>query len=512
MPIQKLLTVLFLGISIIPVSVASSADSPGHLEGLDDHVIAAMQTMQLPGLALAIVDESGIVITRGYGVQKIDSSARVDDKTLFEIGSITKTFTATAIGVLVERGDISWATRVREHIPYFELDNPYVSDAFTLADALSHRGGYVDSYFYDYSNDMGRAELIRRLKFEKPVKPFRTGFEYHNAIFATAAEVIPVLTGESWVSFIKDRIFKPLGMDSTLVTPDSLEGRDNVATPHVLKMNGMESFSRNIDAGDPIPEAGSIISNAQDMARWCQFQIGGEAPGESIPVSRETLAQMQTQYTIGTFSWFGKWGYGNVRAGYGLGWMLFDYRGDEDQLVAHGGSMDGIQAWMVYSPKNKYCIAMMSNGDWSGDPVHFAIANWIQDRYLGLAGKDWIADLLLSERDAMAQRVQRRASEKGKNNEIPFSQSISEYVGGYTNPSYGELTVVQQGPKLKIRLGSYQAVAEHWRGEMFFLDWAQPGDSNAHIIFDVSPTGEVTGLSLDWAGDVFDFSRIPGDL
>ena len=83
MPIRKLLTVLFLGISITPVSVASSADLPEHLEGLDDHVIAAMQTMELPGLALAIVDESGFVITRGYGVQNVSTSAKVDEKTLF---------------------------------------------------------------------------------------------------------------------------------------------------------------------------------------------------------------------------------------------------------------------------------------------------------------------------------------------------------------------------------------------------------------------------------------------
>ena len=355
---------------------------------------------------------------------------------------------------------------------------------------------------------MDRKELIRRLQYEKPATPFRTGFEYHNALFTVAAELIPILTGKNWASFVEERILNPLGMNSTLITADGVEDQENIATPHVLTTNGMESFVRRSDESDPIPEAGSILSNAIDMARWCQFQLQDERLGDNLPVKGQTLAQMRTQYALGTFSWFGRWGYGDIRAGYGLGWMLFDYRGDEDQLVAHGGSVDGIQSWMVLSPRNKYCIVMMSNGDWSGDPAHFAIANWIQDRYLGLDERDWISDLLTSDRDAMVEQVQNRASKKGKNTSIASSQPVADYTGEYANPSYGKLIVELQDERLKIQLGVYGTVAEHWRGEMFYLDWAQPGDSNAFITFDVSPAGEVTGVSLDWGGEEFEFTRV----
>lgn len=505
----NMLAILLLTVSVAPVSLASSADIPEHLAGLDSHVESAMQTMELPGLALAIVDESGIVVTKGYGVRTNGSSSRVNEKTLFEIGSITKAFTATAVGILVESGDLDWQTPIRNHIPYFELDDPYVTEAFTVADALSHRGGYSDSYYYEVVPDMDRREFIRRLKYEKPSIPFRTGFAYHNAFFTVAGELIPVVTGVSWASFVQDRILAPLGMNSTLVSADGIEGQTNIATPHVLTTSGMESFSRRVDEVDVFPEAGAILSNADDMARWCQFQIGGTTLGDGVLINSKTHAEMRTQHSMGTFSWFGTWGYGNTRAGYGLGWMLFDYRDDEDQLVAHGGSVDGVQAWMVYSPKNKYCIAMMSNGDWSGDPAHFAIANWIQDRYLGLEKKDWISDLLQPERDAMVQNVQQRASKDGKNTEIPFSQPITEYVGEYVHSSYGHLIVERQGLNLKVRLGNYQTTAEHWRGEVFFLDWAQPGDENAFMTFDVSSRGKISGLSLDWAGDDFAFSRVP---
>ena len=503
------MAVVFLAVVLAPVSLASSTPLPRHLAGLDEHVVSAMLTMELPGLALTVVDESGVVITKGYGVRETASLDKVNEDTLFEIGSITKTFTATAVATLVEKGDINWTTPLKEHIPYFELNDPYVTDAFTLADGLSHRGGYLDSYYYDINPDMGRKELIHRLKYEKPSTPFRTGFEYHNAIFAVAAEVIPALTGDSWESVVQERILDPLGMNSTLLTSDDIKGHRNIAVPHVLKTGGMMSFSRRTGEADPIPEAGSILSNAKDMARWCQFQLGDKALMDKVPVSSETIVQMRTQYASGTFSWFDKWGYGNRRAGYGLGWQLFDYRQDADQLVSHGGSVDGIQSWMVFSPRNKYCIVMMSNGDWSGDSAHFAIANWIQDRYLQLDKTDWISEVLQSDRDAMVEQVQQRSSKEGKNTAIPFSQPITDYAGEYSNPSYGELSVKPSGDELYIQLGSYKTVAEHWRGEVFFLDWAQPGDANAFMTFGVSPRGEITGLLLVWAGDKFEFRRVP---
>lgn len=509
MPLQNLVAIMLLVASCVPVSLASPAKLPEHLAGLDDHVADAMQTMEVPGLALTIVDESGIVVAKGYGVREVGSSTLVDEETLFEIGSITKTFTATAVGILVERGDVNWTTPIREHIPYFELNDPYVTEAFTLTDALSHRGGFIDSYYYDVNPDMGRIELIRKLKYEKSSMAFRTGFTYHNALFAVAGEFIPILTDVNWATFVQERILDPLGMNSTLVSSNGIEGRNNIAMPHVLTTDGMKLFSRPSDDKDAIPETGAILSNANDMARWCKFQLGDKALEGDAPISSETLAQMRTQYAIGTFDWFGKWGYGNSHAGYGLGWMLFDYRGDEDQHVAHGGSVDGIQSWMVFSPKNKYCITMMSNGDWSGDAAHFAIANWIHDRYLGLDKKDWVSDLLQADRNAMVKEVQQRASKEGKNTDISFSQTITDYAGEYSNASYGDFAVKRQDNKLEIRLGIYKTIAEHWRGETFFLNWAQPGDANAFMTFNVSPRGVVTGLSLNWAGDEIEFPRVP---
>jgi CubicO group peptidase (beta-lactamase class C family) len=507
LPIQ--LAILIVGFSGVPHSQASKKQLPEHIAGLDEQVESAMKIMELPGLALTVVDQSGVVVAKGYGVRKKGDPDRVDEKTLFEIGSITKAFTATAIGRLVESGQITWQTPIKKHIPYFELNTPYITDVFTVADALSHRGGYRDSYFYDVVPNMTQKEFIRRLKFGKTSMPFRTGFEYHNALFAVAGKLIPELTGDSWSSYVQKQILTPLGMNATLVTDDKVSEQKNIAIPHVLTLDGMQSFSRRLDEVDIIPEVGAIISNANDMARWCQFQISDEE--RSAIINQKTHAEMRSQQTIGTFSWLGKWGYGNTRAGYGLGWMLFDYRGDEDQLVAHGGSVDGVQSWMVYSPKNKYCIAMMSNGDWSGDPVHFAIANWIQDRYLGLDKKNWNSNLQ-SEQEDMLEGLKQQALKKGKNSKIPFSQPISEYTGKYTNDSYGDLIVKREGAGLRIQLGNYQTVAEHWRGETFYLNWAQPGDPNAYVTFNVSPKGKITGVLLDWVGDQFEFTLVSNNV
>src|SRR5437867_4226810 len=113
-------------------AVARSAPPPD----LDQWVVRAMQTFEVPGLALAVVKDDAVVVAKGYGVRKLGEPAPVDSKTLFGIASNTKAFTATALGLLVEERKIEWDAAVVRYLPWFALANPYVTRELTVRDLL----------------------------------------------------------------------------------------------------------------------------------------------------------------------------------------------------------------------------------------------------------------------------------------------------------------------------------------------------------------------------------------
>lgn len=492
-----LLLALFAACQAAPAPVATPVRQLD-LGALDAEVRRAMAVMDVPGLALAVVDRQGVVVAKGYGVRALGSDALVDADTLFDIGSITKTFTATAVATVVDEGTLSWETTIAPHVPGFELDDPWVTQQFTLADALSHRGGYLDVEYYGLRPDMSREELLVRLRHVQRVAPFRTAFEYHNVLFALAAFVMEDVTHERWAELVDARVLQPLGMTATRTQRDGIPASANRAAPHELTQDGMvllpPSPWRDLD---PIPAAGAILSSANDMAKWCLFQLHAGEPGVVPGLSPDTLRAMRTSHVSGVFDWFPKWGYGRQRAGYGLGWMVLDYRDDADQHVAHGGATAGMQAWMVVSPKHGYGIAMMTNAGWAGDCVHFAIANWIHDRVLGLPTIDWTGDQLVPFRGAYEKWLREREPQLPRDTSVPPSLPLARYAGSYDEPLLGPMVITLDGPALTVQLGIAKATAEHWGGDVFRIDWHDPNIWNGFITFDLDAAGVVKGLTFD---------------
>ena len=464
-----------------------------------------MAAMDVPGLALAIVDRDGFVLTKGYGVRRLGSPGQVDADTLFDIASITKPFTATAAAMLVDEGRLRWDTKVQDHLPNFKLGDEYVSGEFQLADALSHRGGFFDNYFYDLRPTMDRPEFYERLGHSLSVHPFRTAFHYNNAVFALVGDVVAAVTGESWDIAVDERILAPLGMDATVTRRADALHIENRAVPHHLQRDGMAPLPPSpTRIADAIPSTGAILSSASDMAKWCRFQLRAGTPGSTPAIAPETVQAMRRLHVSGTFGWFSKWGYGRQRAGYGLGWMLLDYRDDADQHVAHGGATPGMQAWMVLSPKHGYAIAMMSNGGWAGDSVHFAIANWIHDHYLGLEPVDWAGDRLAAHRAEFDSRLAKEGPKRAQDPTRPPSLPIAQYVGTFDHGMYGPMVITLQDGALAVRMGVLAATAVPWGGDTFHLDWDNPDGPNGMMTFDVSE-GRIIGMTYD-EGTPFSFT------
>ncbi|MDZ7307574.1 MAG: beta-lactamase family protein, partial [candidate division KSB1 bacterium] len=223
---------------VTTVLFASSA-APGQtlsLKRLDAYIEQARVQWEVPGLAVALVQNDSIIFAKGYGARELGKPGRVDAHTLFAVASNTKAFTAALLGLLVDAGKLTWDDRVVQHLPGFQMYDPYVTRELNLVDLLTHRSG-LPVFGGDHlwiGARLSREEIMRRLRFLPPSAPLRTKFQYQNLMYLVAGQIIPAVTDTSWDDFIQARLLAPLGMRETVTSIRFLAGRDNVATPHEM--------------------------------------------------------------------------------------------------------------------------------------------------------------------------------------------------------------------------------------------------------------------------------------
>src|SRR5271169_1040965 len=202
---------------------------------LDEYATRSMKTFEVPGMAVAVVKDGKVVVSKGYGVRKLGEATPVDENTLFGIGSNTKAFTAAALATLVDEGKISWDDPVYERLKGFEMYDPYVSKEMRIRDLLCHRSGLGlgegDLMFWPHTS-FTRDEVVYRLRFLKPVTSFRTTYAYNNLMFLTAGQVVAEVSGKSWDDYVRERIFLPLGMTGTNSSNTAYKEGENWAWPH----------------------------------------------------------------------------------------------------------------------------------------------------------------------------------------------------------------------------------------------------------------------------------------
>jgi CubicO group peptidase (beta-lactamase class C family) len=470
------------------------------IAALDGYIAAAREQWQVPGLAVAIVKDGRTVLARGYGVRDMRDTAAVDEHTLFAIASNTKAFTAAALAMLVDEGRLRWDDRVREHLPWFELYDPYVSSELRIRDLLSHRSG-LGTYSGDllwYGTPYTAEEVVRRARHLPPAGPFRAHYGYSNLMFIAAGEVVRAVGGEAWPEFVARRILQPLGMTRTVLSTASLAERDNVATPHGTWDGELVPFPWY--GWDAMGAAGSIISSASEMAEWLKLQLDGgiTARGDTLFRPQQGRA-MWTVHTPMAVTPASRELYPTTNfRGYGLGWSLNDYRGR--LLASHGGGYDGMYSRVVLVPAENLGVVILTN---SMTGISTAIANHVVDAYLGGPEHDWSAVLLARERASHVRETERRAaavrqSVTGTRPSLP----LQAYAGTYGGPMYGDATVTLEDGRLVLRLlpnPDFVADLRHLQHDTFVVEWRRPwpwfGRGTAQFV--LTPAGQPAELRVD---------------
>src|SRR5580698_4158474 len=200
--------VLLLAAAALGTSVAWGQK----LNGFDDFANQALRDWKCDGFAIAVIQDGQVILSKGYGLRNVKRNLPVTTKTLFAIGSSTKSFTVSAMGALVDQGKLDWDKPVRDYLPDFKMWDPFATERMTPRDLVTHRSGLPRHDLMWYSSPFSREEIFNRLRYLEPNKDFRTTFQYQNLMFMTAGYLAGHVAGMSWEQLVHNTIFEPLGM------------------------------------------------------------------------------------------------------------------------------------------------------------------------------------------------------------------------------------------------------------------------------------------------------------
>jgi CubicO group peptidase (beta-lactamase class C family) len=486
-------------------AAATRAQEP--FPGLDAYIAKAVQTWKVPGLSVAIVRNDSVIYAKGFGVLEAGGRTPVNERTLFEIGSSTKAFTATLAAMMVGEGKMRWDDRLADYLTGFKMYDPVASDAVTIRDALSHRSGIARGELAWLGAGIPREEVLRRVRFLKPESPFRSRYSYQNMMFLAAGEAVAKKAGSSWENLVQQRIFAPLGMTSSVPTSRGLTN-SNRATPHGLEHDS--AFVKGAFDADNIAPAGAILSNAVDMAQWLRFQLNdGVVNGKRLVTSAALRETHTPQVVIGAGGRPAGDSAVHVRhfSTYGFGWMVEDYR--HELVWQHGGNTPGMTAAVGMLPEKKVGVVVLANMQSASLPD--ILREYIFDRALGVPVRDLSAEAYTRyqaqrRRADSVEKTQASARASGGQPPVP----LSAFVGTFTDSLYGEMSVVMKDGHLELERGELRGPLEYWNATNF--RWTNPLSSVTgpmFIKFDITPDGKVTGLYFGIGGDVNLLNRKP---
>jgi CubicO group peptidase (beta-lactamase class C family) len=478
----------FLSQGAIPDAIAQTAIDPtAAVAGIDADVERAMRTLHVPGVAVGVIVDGKVVLAQGYGLRDIHGEARVDANTLFDIASMTKSFTTTAMAILVDQGKLDWDRPVRQYLPWFQMYDPVATQLMTPRDLVTHRSGLSTHDFIRFSTYLTRDELVRRIRYLEPNHTFRDTYQYNNLMYAAAGYLAGEIAGTTWEELVNKTVFVPLGMTRSNTSAVEIQKSDDFARPHLLKDGEVDLIPFYEYQPFGVGPNGAVNSSVNDMLKYLAFHLAdGNVAGRQLV----SLAQMRELHSPVTVTPGGA---------YALGWAIGYYHCHA--ILWHSGSINGFTSRMVLLPKEKIGIVALNNLDRSRLPE--ILVNDLMDRLLGLERVDHLAQTVdaLAKQDASVQT--RNATMEG--GRIPGTRptlDLSAYAGAYFHPAYGRIDVERRGDELAVKFDAVTVPLRHYHYDTFELDLAEvlgmDGMDGTHLLaqFRLNTSGKVGELLL----------------
>lgn len=479
---------------------------------IDQLVAQTLQTFQVPGIAVCVIKDKKIVHAKGYGVRSMNTMQKVDENTLFGIASNSKAITAAALGILKEEGKLGWDSKVTDFIPEFKMYDPYVTAEFTIRDLLTHRSGLGlgagDLMFWPDHNDFSKADIIHNLRHLKPVSSFRSKYDYDNLLYIVAGEVVARASGQSWETFIQQRIFDPLHIDTAAPSFSILRDTTNAIDPHFF-VNGKLQVIRR-DWSENANAAGGIYASVTDMSKWMLLLLNKGKYGENLDkqlFSENTLTEMWAPQTILPIG--GPGPYKTNFAAYGLGWVISYVLGYKQ--LSHTGGLAGIVTQTTIIPDLDLAILVYTNQQQGA--AFGSITNSIKDGYLNAKhGIKWVdfyrerVEAGKKEADEILSNVEKEIAENAKKETKPWFDA----KGNYSDIWFGDAKIFEKSGQLYFeskRSKLLRGPIYYYKGGTYIVRWEDRSlDADAYLVFSFDKDGKTEGMKMSAISPLTDFS------
>ncbi len=308
-----------------------------------------MKRLQVPGVSLGIYHK-GNEYAAGFGVTSVEHPLPITVDSLFQTGSISKTFTGTVMMMLVEQGQVDLDAPVRRYIKDFQVEDKDVSERVTVRQLLTHMGGWVGDYFNDFGNgDEALDRMVKDMAKLPQIQPLGTIWSYNNTGFNVASRIIEVVTGKPYEQALQEMLLTPLGLDMTFFYPSDILFTHRFVVGH-QKVKDEVQVARPWAIGRAGNGVGGVVSTVVDLLKYARFHM---SKGKKGIISGKSLKAMRVpQVDAGARGWMG------------ITWFI--RKVGDVTVYAHGGATNGQQAYFFFIPSEDFACAILTNSDDGG--------------------------------------------------------------------------------------------------------------------------------------------------
>ena len=511
------LALIFLIFQPANLYCQNDQDNEAIMKRVEEYVQKVQKEWLIPGLSISVSKDGKLIYAKGFGVKELTNNMSnsqknlVDENTVYQIGSISKSFTAVVMAQLVDEGKIKWEDTVKNILPDFRMYDKWVEENLQVRDIMTHHTGIKEQAgTYIPNLGYGRDDIYQMFQLLKPTYGFRGGYEYNNITFIIAARIIEKLTGKSWEENIQERVLTPLGMTSTSLDMDGFKAAENVAVPHEfyyskgkmltdstwtdsLVVNPLYGDEQALNWLTVIGPAGGVNSTAVDMAKYAQFHLDMGKVGDKPLVTIEQMkylhkgqtitSQDSTRTTLYAHCWFVE-------------------QNSRYRLYFHTGTTWGFTAICAYMPEQNLSIVVLSNSEVPSSP-RYAIMRRVIDLYKGFPDKDYSADYMTSFLKDEAAGL--RKADKKKNEVVKEAAPDYKTLAGTYDKGklFGKAIVNLEGDDLFITVGpkGWKHKMKHENGKEFSFRSDGHGFKVTFMLKQGKKKSKVEGLDIDFGYD-----------
>jgi CubicO group peptidase (beta-lactamase class C family) len=332
-----------------PMNTKTSPTTNTNFATIGKFIRKEMKRLQVPGVAWGVYHK-GEELIAGFGITSIENPLPITVDTLFQTGSITKTFTATVIMQLVEQRKLDLDAPVRKYIKDFKVQDRDVSRKVTVRHLLTHMGGWVGDYFNDFGNgDDALAKMVEDIARMEQIQPLGTIWSYNNTGFNVASRIIEVITKKPYEQAVQEMLLTPLGLDMTFFYPSDLLFTHRFVVGHQV-VKGKLKVARPWAIGRAGNGVGGVVSTVNDLLKYARFHMSN---GKKSVIGGKTLKAMRVPEADA-----------GGRGMMGITWFI--RKVGDITAYAHGGATHGQQAYFFFIPSEDFACAILTNSDDGG--------------------------------------------------------------------------------------------------------------------------------------------------